>query len=113
MANVYHPRPDDSGKPVQLKNPNKPTLLETWSQADSAASTVPDGAISAQINGIPFAAWSDAPQSHEAWNTVVGQTDIAEPPFNCPNGKDEAAGVVICEPDGRIWLVSPSNGYGG
>ncbi|MGF6937113.1 ADP-ribose pyrophosphatase YjhB (NUDIX family) [Paraburkholderia sp. UCT70] len=67
----------------------------------------------AQLSGIPFEPWSDAPQSHEAWNTVVGQADIVEPPFNCPKGKDEAAGVVVCEADGRIWLVSPSNGYAG
>jgi hypothetical protein len=112
-ANVYHPRPDDSGKPVLLKQPSKPTPAETWSQADRVASTVPDGAMPAELNGIPFVRWSDVPQSHEAWNTVIGQNDVGEPPFVCPKGKAEAAGVVVCEPDGRVWLVSPSNGYAG
>jgi 8-oxo-dGTP pyrophosphatase MutT (NUDIX family) len=112
-ANVYHPRPDDSGKPVLLKQPSKPTPAETWSQADRVASTVPDGAMPAELNGIPFVRWSDVPQSHEAWNTVIGQNDVGEPPFVCPKGKAEAAGVVVCEPDGRVWLVSPSTGYAG
>jgi ADP-ribose pyrophosphatase YjhB (NUDIX family) len=113
MTTAYHPRPDDAGKPVVLKHPSIPTSLEAWSHPGSVASTVPDGVLPPQLNDIPFMNWSGAPRSHEVWNTVVGQADIVEPPFVCPKGKDAAAGVVICEPDGRIWLVSPSNGYAG
>ena len=112
-TSMYHPRPDDSGKPVLLKHPGTPTLLDTWAEPHCVASTVPDGAMPAQLGGIPFAPWAGAPRTHEEWNTVVGQSDIEEPAFNCPPGKDEAAGVVVCEPDGRIWLVSPSNAYAG
>ncbi len=67
----------------------------------------------AQINGIPFTDWPSPPESPEAWNSVAGQAVIIEPRFDCPMGEAEAAGVVVCEPDGRIWLVAPSNGYGG
>jgi ADP-ribose pyrophosphatase YjhB (NUDIX family) len=113
MTIVYHPRPNDTGKPVLLKNPSKPTPLKAWEDSSSVATVIPGGSLPPQINGIPFAAWSAAPESPAAWNTVVGQADIKEPPFNCPNGKAEAAGVVVCEPDGRIWLVAPSNAYAG
>jgi 8-oxo-dGTP pyrophosphatase MutT (NUDIX family) len=113
MAIVYHPKPDDAGKPVLLKTPSKPTLPTTWNDPSSVASVIPGGNIPAQINGIPFAEWSDVPESPAAWNNVAGQAAIDEPPFDCPKGKAEAAGVVVREPDGRIWLVAPSNGYAG
>jgi len=38
---------------------------------------------------------------------------IAEPPFVLPPGMKAAAGALVVEDDGRIWLVSPSNGFGG
>jgi 8-oxo-dGTP pyrophosphatase MutT (NUDIX family) len=113
MAIVYHPKPDDAGRPVVLRNPSKPTPPMTWEDPCSVASVIPGGNMPAKINGIPFAEWSGAPESPTAWNEVAGQADIDEPPFHCPKGKAEAAGVVVCEPDGRVWLVAPSNGYAG
>lgn len=38
---------------------------------------------------------------------------ITEPPFVLPPGMKAAAGAVVVENDGRVWLVSPSNGFGG
>jgi len=38
---------------------------------------------------------------------------IEEPPFFLPQGMKAAAGAVVVEDDGRVWLVSPSNGFGG
>ncbi|MDB5781277.1 NUDIX hydrolase [Caballeronia mineralivorans] len=113
MAIVYHPKPDDAGRPVVLRNPSKSAPPTTWEDPYSVASVIPGGNMPAQINGIPFAEWSGAPESPTAWNEVVGQAAIDEPPFDCPTGKAEAAGVVVCEPDGRFWLVAPSNGYAG
>lgn len=66
----------------------------------------------AELNGIALAPWQP-PATDAEWATVTGQADIDEPPFSAPSGKHPAAGVVVIEPDGRIWLVSPSNGYGG
>jgi 8-oxo-dGTP pyrophosphatase MutT (NUDIX family) len=34
-----------------------------------------------------------------------------EPPFEA-KGTEPAAGAVVVEPDGRLWLVSPTNGFG-
>ena len=38
---------------------------------------------------------------------------MAEPPFTLPPGLKAAAGAVVLEDDGRVWLVSPTNGFGG
>ena len=38
---------------------------------------------------------------------------VAEPPFDLPPGKHAAAGAVVREADGRLWLVAPSNAFGG
>jgi 8-oxo-dGTP pyrophosphatase MutT (NUDIX family) len=110
---VYHPKPNDVGQPVLLKAPSKPTPLVAWEDQGSVATVVPNGAMPAQLNGVPFTDWSGVPKSPATWNKVVGQADIDEPVFNCPEGKAEAAGVVVCEPDGRVWVVAPSNRYAG
>jgi 8-oxo-dGTP pyrophosphatase MutT (NUDIX family) len=110
---TYHPKPNDAGQPVLLKAPSMPTPLTAWEDPNAVASVIPGGDMPAQINSISFAEWSSAPESAAAWNNVVGQAAIDEPPFDCPKGKAEAAGVVVCEPDGRVWLVAPSNGYAG
>ena len=39
--------------------------------------------------------------------------DVYEYPAEAVSGKAAAAGVVTVEPDGRVWVVSPTNYYGG
>jgi 8-oxo-dGTP pyrophosphatase MutT (NUDIX family) len=38
---------------------------------------------------------------------------IDEPAFAAPPGLLHAAGAVVVEDDGRVWLVSPTNDFGG
>jgi 8-oxo-dGTP pyrophosphatase MutT (NUDIX family) len=38
---------------------------------------------------------------------------FAEPNFQHITGKQAAAGAVIQEADGRVWIVSPTNAFGG
>lgn len=109
----YHPFPDEHGKPVVLKHPSKATSLSCWSLRDNIATVVPGGEMPAELNGIALDCWSDVPTNNTTWATVEGQLRFEEPPFVLPKGKAPAAGVVIIEPDGRIWLVSPSNGFAG
>ena len=40
-------------------------------------------------------------------------THFAEPEFLEVVGKKKSAGVVIRESDGRVWLVAPTNAFGG
>ena len=110
---VYHPMPDEQGKPVLLKNPSKATPLSSWHQANAVATITPGGDVPAELHGVRFDHWSDVPTSPAAWHCVEGQCGFAEPAFRPPNGKMPAAGVVVEEADGRFWLVAPSNAFGG
>lgn len=66
------------------------------------------------LHGVPLAKWSDHPTSTAGWASVAGQNpDIAEPPLPKVPGKKLASGVIIREPDGRVWLVKPTGEYGG
>lgn len=110
---IYHPQPDHTGKAVLLKQPSNPTPLHAWEDSASVATVIPAGSLPGILNGIPFEEWSDAPDTDAAWYAVAGQHTFDEPPFNLPVGKAPAAGVVVQESDGRIWLVAPSNAFGG
>ncbi len=46
------------------------------------------------------------------WERLAAQNLIDEPPFDPPPGKKAAAGVVVMERDGRVWIVAPSNAFG-
>ena len=39
--------------------------------------------------------------------------DIPEPPLHVPPGMHVSAGVIMLEPDGRVWLYEPTGHYGG
>lgn len=62
------------------------------------------------LNGTAFKAW----EPPEDWSTVDGTADIGEPPApELPEGMTLSSGVIIREPDGRVWLLRPKGGYGG
>ena len=109
----YHPHPDDKGRPVVIRTPSIPTPVEHWLQPGLRATVLPQGALPPALSGLAFAPWHDAPTSDEGWASVAGQARIEEPAFILPPGKAAAAGVAIEEDDGRIWLVAPSNQFGG
>ncbi len=108
-----HPRLDDHGKPVLILKPSCPSDLAAWSDPNVTACVVPDGSMPDEINGIPVARWSQAPITEVGWEALASQNQIEEPDFVVPSGYKPAAGAVIREADGRIWLVAPSNAYGG
>lgn len=109
-----HPRPDDHGKLVKIKHPSTPTKLWVWHDAHQSATVIPDGPMPTQINGVPFAPWTGAPKTLAGWKNVPGQRDdLVEPVLQVSAGKYAAAGVVVEESDGRVWIVHPTNGFGG
>lgn len=110
---IYHPRHDYNGKKVALKNPSQPTPLTAWSQPSEVAVVIPDSKMPHELNGIPFSEWTRAPESNSDWERLAAQSFVDEPLFSCPKDKKPAAGVVVEEEDGRLWLVAPSNGFGG
>lgn len=110
----HHPRLDDDGDQVLIKRPHHPSLPSTWHNPDAVATFVPDGDVPLSINGIALKPWRDHPQTAEGWDYYEGLNDeLEEPPFIVPPGKKAAAGVIIQESDGRVWLNAPSNGFGG
>jgi 8-oxo-dGTP pyrophosphatase MutT (NUDIX family) len=108
-----HPRLDDNGKVVAIHRPSRPSALEAFADPEQIAAVVPDGKAPAAVNGILLAAWSTAPSSPLEWAKVAGQIGIDEPPMQPKPGKKLSAGVVAVEPDGRFWLVAPTNAFGG
>lgn len=113
--NMYHLRPDDQGQPVVLKAPSQPTPLATWSDPNQIANVVPDGELPSSLNGIALSAWAEAPRNPSDWAALAasGCATFEEPQMPSAPGKSAASGVVVLESDGRVWVVSPSNAFGG
>lgn len=59
------------------------------------------------INDIPLASAKEG-----YWNDV-SDVKLNEPPMTAKPGKKPSSGVLVVEPDGRVWLVEPANHYGG
>lgn len=109
----YHPRTNDKGQHVELFHPSQPTGQAQWMNPLQRATVIPDGPMPAAINGISFQPWNDAPTSVSGWESLCHSFAFEEPPLKVKPGKKPASGVVIIETDGRIWVVSPSNQFGG
>ena len=112
---VHHPRRDDRGRPVAIRQPSIASPLEQWLDPVAIAVAVPGGPAPAALNGIALEAWPEPAgwADHSPWSDPDGSATFGEPPFEPPAGLAPAAGVVTLETDGRVWLVAPTNGYGG
>lgn len=110
---MFHPRKNEQGNSVKLKSPSTATPLSTWDAPASVARVIPDGEMPTQVNGLAIRPWTGVPTSVAGWEALASTMPIDEPPFVAPAGFKKAAGVVVCEPDGRVWVVAPSNGFAG
>lgn len=111
---TYHPKKDDKGKPMPIYNPSTASSEDTWGDEHSIATFTPGSAVPDELNGIKFAPWGDHPRTDGGWDYVEGlMRDLDEPVMHIPAGKSPAAGVIIEEPDGRVWAVHPTNGFAG
>lgn len=77
-----------------------------------------------ELHGVAFEKWTDHPKDAAGWEAQAAKgADFKEPGLpdigTYENHKGETkpkrrgAGVVIREPDGRVWIVHPTGGYGG
>lgn len=108
---AYHPKPGDKGQKVGIYNPHVPAVA-ALSNPGEIATITPGCEMPESLNGIPFAPWT--PPAEDMWDYVDGvNDDIAEPALHCPLGKQPASGLIIVETDGRVWVVSPTNKFGG
>jgi 8-oxo-dGTP pyrophosphatase MutT (NUDIX family) len=111
MTSMIHPRRDSHGREIRLDHPSNPTPIETWAQPAATATVVPDGARPEILNQMRLDPWLDAPLDVAGWENLAGPP-VDEPPFHPRPGLRPAAGVVVLEPCGRVWVVSPSNRFG-
>lgn len=110
---LYHPRTDDHGQRVQIKQPSQPSCLAAWADPTALACVVPDGPMPDAVNGLPISSWESVPASLAGWEALAVRDTVPEPEFKAPTGYQKATGVVIRESDGRLWVVAPSNAFGG
>lgn len=110
---AFHPKLNDDGKQVGLIDPHDPTPSTTWDNPEAVATFVPGGNAPATLHGIPLTPWDDAPQTLFDWANVDGQDVHDEPEMDEEGFHKIGAGVVVMEPDGRVWIIHPSNKYGG
>ena len=113
MTVHHHPRPHDSGAVVKIDQPTQPTPPLSWPDRMAVAVFVPDGPAPSQLAGIAMQA-AGLPATAAGWDALAGHTNEADPPPpTVPSGMKLSAGAVIIERDGRVWLVEPTNHYGG
>lgn len=98
--------------PFLVLNPTSPTAIGDNANPEDVAVFVAGHAPGDGLNGVAFAEWTP-PTTTQGWAAVEGQAKIDEPPFPKVEGKRPGSGVIIEEPDGRVWVVEPTNHYGG
>ena len=109
---MLHPQPDSNGKPVTISHPSQPTAPATWEDWTAVATCVPAGAVPATINDLPAVALR-ARRGALDWAHHAQVQAFDEPVFSVPPGYQAAAGAVVVEPQGRVWVVHPTNGFAG
>lgn len=71
-------------------------------------------ATPAGLHGVAFKKWSP-PTSTGGWQKLAdsGPKINAPPVPPLPRDKVQGSGVIIQEPDGRVWIMHPRGGFGG
>ncbi|EDY2030008.1 NUDIX hydrolase [Salmonella enterica] len=113
-ASHYHAQPNEQGKRVKVQKPTLASAPSTWNNAEAIATFTPQGDHPRRIGKVPFTGWTAQPKTKAGWNYVPGiNWHLDEKPLVVAPGKHPGAGVIIEEDDGRVWLVTPTNSYGG
>ncbi|CAB4122530.1 Nudix_Hydrolase domain containing protein [uncultured Caudovirales phage] len=107
-----HPQTNDQGKPVSIDYPSKASHQSTWTDRTKSAVFTPGGDAPATLNGVAMKTWNPPA---EGWSSVKGTNPALDldTPFVPHPTKNTGAGVMIVEPDGRLWLTRPTNAFGG
>jgi 8-oxo-dGTP pyrophosphatase MutT (NUDIX family)/uncharacterized membrane protein YgcG len=70
-----------------------------------------------KIGNVAVAHWANPPKTNAGWDQLAevdsNVSPFSEPKLTTPPGKKQGAGVIIQEPDGRVWIVHPTNQFGG
>lgn len=98
---------------MRIHHPSRPTAPPTWSDPAAIASTVPDYPVPGIVGGVAVASWFDPPTEVAGWEALAGRASFDEPPWSPVAGRKSASGAVVVEADRRVWVVSPTNRFGG
>lgn len=112
---IFHPRLNERGEREPIHSPDVSSASSAWLSADALATVVPadTASLPAMLSGLAFASWAGC-QTVSAWESECAGAQFGEPPFTCGVGQTKAsAGAIVLEPDGRVWVVSPTNRFGG
>lgn len=109
---IYHPRLDEHGRKVVLAKPSEEANLAQLADAKAGATFVPTSSLEQALHGVMFASWGPSAPAASVWEELAAPA-VDEPDYLLPAGMRAAAGAVVVEPDGRVWLVAPSNGFAG
>lgn len=112
-GSVKHQAKDDKGRDVYVHRPNQPTppTAPEWFSPEGVVTVTPGSAVPKVLNGIPFEPW--VPEDDDFAAGIDPTIEEGLPDLEGHKWKHAAAGVIIEEPDGRIWLTRPTNGFGG
>lgn len=110
---TLHPQRDDHGHKVVISHPDTPSAMTYWCDPQAIAVATPGCPMPRRIGSVEVAQWRDAPASAAAWQALVQGTHLDEPPLSVHGSRKPSAGCVTIEPDGRVWVVAPTNGFGG
>jgi 8-oxo-dGTP pyrophosphatase MutT (NUDIX family) len=109
---TYHPQPDEHGRKVRLHAPSCEANLHALADPRAALTFVPGSECAGVLAGVPLDVCTRE-TVEDACRRASDVPTVAELPFDLPPGKHAAAGAVVREADGRLWLVAPSNAFGG
>ena len=113
LTRAIHLKRDSKGRVVTILEPSQATEASTWADAQRVATATPGSAIPVSINGIKVT-HPIAPVGPQGWEKlVVDRGVLASSPLQLKPGKKASAGAVVLEPDGRVWLVEPTNRFWG
>lgn len=110
---MFHPKPNEKGQLVWLSSPHNHSDLESWKNSNQTAIAIPNCHLPNHLSGVETSPWLNPPKTIQQWEDLATEMPLIEPPFDPPTSLKAAAGGVVIEPDNRVWLVAPSNAYGG
>lgn len=94
---VEHPEKMENGSVVTIHRPHTPSHMNTWNDSKAVATWTPK-------SHDPYLNDSNNPEKSEP---------IKESPYKEHPYLRKASGVIMVEPDKRVWVCSPTNQFGG
>lgn len=100
---TFHPKLDHDGNRVTIENPTTKSSEDTWHDSTKTATFTPNSITPDVINGTRI--------KNESEPDYKSITEIDEPKLTA--NKKVSTGIIMIEPDNRVWIHEPTNHFGG